>query len=298
MQERDNEEALNQLDISGFQADLVTLSNNDLRKAYPREANSHRNRKADAKAHGWDFDPAWSKFRDFLRDMGPVPGDGYTLDRIDSKVERYGPGLCRWATKAEQTRNRSNTRFVALGEEQLTIAELAHRTGKPYKTVHSALARGVTAGDLIKRASFGHSGSRYCPLRYQDDIIGLEKWYNNFEKWKRLVRKDVRAEYGRPEIYDFAKVAALYPISRRWLETKGYFELTPYDGDEADRLASTDEGRIYIHGVAWMDFALSCLEHEDPRLAASLSKRPDRYRNAAGLDEWLCRNTDRLASRG
>lgn len=53
-------------------------------------------------------------FAAFLLDMGPRP-PGTTLDRIDVNGN-YEPGNCRWATWAEQGRNRSsNVRFLLNG---------------------------------------------------------------------------------------------------------------------------------------------------------------------------------------
>lgn len=45
----------------------------------------------------------WSKFENFLKDMGEKP-EGKSLDRIDNN-KNYSKNNCKWATWAEQNRN-------------------------------------------------------------------------------------------------------------------------------------------------------------------------------------------------
>jgi hypothetical protein len=54
---------------------------------------------------------AWHDFAVFRHDVGERPSMKHTLDRIDND-KPYGPGNCRWATHAEQARNKSNTIMV------------------------------------------------------------------------------------------------------------------------------------------------------------------------------------------
>jgi hypothetical protein len=70
----------------------------------------------------------WS-FSKFLSDMGERP-NGMTLDRIDFS-QGYEPKNVRWASRAEQARNRGNVRLRMWAGEALTLKEIADRTCVP-----------------------------------------------------------------------------------------------------------------------------------------------------------------------
>lgn len=75
-----------------------------------------------------------SNFEAFRDDMGPCP-PGRSIDRIDTNGP-YSPDNCRWATRQEQSANRSNRIVVEYEGAPYRLADLAKKVGKTYFTVH------------------------------------------------------------------------------------------------------------------------------------------------------------------
>jgi len=71
---------------------------------------------------GIRFSHSWRRFEDFYCAMGPRPGPGYSLDRIDTNGN-YEPGNCRWATAVQQQNNRRNNVKMIFEGREITVFE-------------------------------------------------------------------------------------------------------------------------------------------------------------------------------
>lgn len=83
----------------------------------------------------------WSVFENFLSDMGPKPTPDHTIDRIDGNGN-YEPQNCRWATPAEQGRNRRNNLYVDRNGSRVLLCDLVHALGLNYAAVNGRLKMG------------------------------------------------------------------------------------------------------------------------------------------------------------
>lgn len=71
-----------------------------------------------------------SSFAAFFQHMGPCP-DGMTLDRIDND-KGYVPGNCRWATGAQQARNKRDSVKVVHNGVGMNLKDYADALGLNY----------------------------------------------------------------------------------------------------------------------------------------------------------------------
>lgn len=90
-------------------------------------------------------------FMNFLDDMGRRPSPQHSLDRYPDVTGHYCPENCRWATLAEQARNRRVTRLVAFAGKTMVLKDWATELGIPYTTLRNRLNRGMSPEQAFKR---------------------------------------------------------------------------------------------------------------------------------------------------
>lgn len=77
-------------------------------------------------------------FDNFVEDMLPSFESELTLDRIDVD-SNYGPSNCRWTTQEDQQNNRTNNRYLKLGNRKQTLFQWAHELDIKPRTLHQRL---------------------------------------------------------------------------------------------------------------------------------------------------------------
>lgn len=97
---------------------------------------------------GITFDPSWSVFENFYRDMGVKPSVKHSLDRLDNNLG-YSKENCRWATSSQQNNNRRDNRLITCEGVTQTLAQWTRLKNIKYRTLDNRLRRGWTPNDAL-----------------------------------------------------------------------------------------------------------------------------------------------------
>lgn len=93
-----------------------------------------------------------SSFEAFFAHIGPSPGKGYSVDRIDVNGN-YEPGNVKWSTQREQTQNTRKSRIYELDGERCCVSEWVRRLDISRHALTNWLKKGRSFPDAIALCS-------------------------------------------------------------------------------------------------------------------------------------------------
>lgn len=102
---------------------------------------------------GISVHPDWNhSFSSFIKSVGRRPNPALTLERIDNNGN-YEPGNVRWATTADQSRNKRSNRLLSFQGVTLCLTDWAIRADIPKECLRSRLANNWDLGKALTTPS-------------------------------------------------------------------------------------------------------------------------------------------------
>lgn len=80
-------------------------------------------------------------FDNFLADMGRMPANNYSIERIDVMGD-YTPENCKWIPQRDQSKNRCNSIMVTYHGLKMCLKDYSRKIGVKYTTVYRQYREG------------------------------------------------------------------------------------------------------------------------------------------------------------
>jgi hypothetical protein len=116
----------------------------------------------------------WKSFRDFCRDMGNKPTTDHTIERINSN-KNYCKENCTWATRQQQSRNRSVNILVTINGTTRQIAEWAELVGISRQCLRHRIFTLKWPPEIAIAAPFHHRQFQHGYAQYKNHKIKIQK---------------------------------------------------------------------------------------------------------------------------
>jgi len=100
-----------------------------------------------------------TSFAAFYQDMGLRPTAQHTVDRFPDPDGNYEPDNCRWATRAEQSRNQKRNRLLTFNGKVRCLQDWATLSGISAASISKRLKKGWTVEQALSTPTRGKPGS-------------------------------------------------------------------------------------------------------------------------------------------
>lgn len=89
-------------------------------------------------------------YENFIADMGKMPDESYSLERIDV-YGNYEPSNCIWIPMRDQPKNRSNCLFYTYEGKKMILKDWAREYGIKYGTLYRRIHSGMKLEQAINK---------------------------------------------------------------------------------------------------------------------------------------------------